>query len=223
MNEDGAFLRIAHRGYARAERENSVDAFANAIRRGADALEMDVRRRADGVLVVHHDSAGAPAAATLEAVLALASSAGVEVNLDMKVGGVAGDVIEEVRAAGMLGRASCTGGDWAMLREIHRREPGIRAGITVPRRLAPRGTRIVQRLWYGLRLPALLRAYDAGLISANHVLVNRLIVWRVHRAGAQVWAWTVDDPREIARLARMGVDGIASDDPASHGLPALDG
>ena len=219
MDEGSAFLRIAHRGYARAGRENSLETFASAIRRGADAIEVDVRRRADGVLVVHHDAGSSPGAATLEAVLALASSAGVQVNLDMKVGGVVTELVGAVRGAGLLGRATCTGGDWAMLAEIHRLEPGIRAGITVPRRLAPRGVRIVQQLWYGFRLPALLRAYDAGLISANHQLVTRLIVRRVHRAGAQVWAWTVDDPREISRLARIGVDGIASDDPLSHALP----
>ena len=218
MNENGAFLRIAHRGYARAGRENSVEAFASAIRRGADAIEVDVRRRADGVLVVHHEAASAPGAATLEAVLALAGAAGVQVNLDMKVAGVQAELVAAVRAAGLLGRASCTGGEWAMLAEIHRIEPGIRAGLTVPRRLAPRGARLVQQLWYAFRLPALLRAHDAGLISANHELVTRLIVRRAHRSGAQVWAWTVDDPREISRLARLGIDGIASDDPASHGL-----
>ena len=218
MNEEGAFLRIAHRGYARAGRENSVEAFANAIRRGADAIEVDVRRRGDGVLVVHHDAASTPGAATLEAVLALAGASRVEVNLDIKVAGAEGDVVAAVRSAGLLGRASCTGGDWAMLAAIHRLEPGIRAGLTVPRRLAPRGARLVQQLWYAFRLPALLRAHDAGLISANHELVTRLIVRRVHGAGAQVWAWTVDERGEIARLARLGVDGIASDDPASHGL-----
>jgi glycerophosphoryl diester phosphodiesterase len=218
LSDDGGFLRIAHRGYARAGRENSLEAFASAIVRGADAIELDVRRRPDGVLVVHHDAATAPDAPTLASALELASTAGIEVNLDMKVAGVVGEIIAAVRAAGLLGRASCTGGDWAMLAEIHRREPGIRAGLTVPRQLAPRGARAVQRLWYGLRLPSLLRAHGAGLISANHQLVTRLIVRRAHGAGAQVWAWTVDDPREIARLARIGVDGIASDDPASHGL-----
>ena len=47
---------IAHRGASRAERENTVAAFRRAAEMGADAVELDVRRTADGVLVVHHDA-----------------------------------------------------------------------------------------------------------------------------------------------------------------------
>ena len=46
---------IAHRGASRAERENTIAAFARAAAMGADAVELDVRRSRDGVLVVHHD------------------------------------------------------------------------------------------------------------------------------------------------------------------------
>ena len=40
---------------------------------------------------------------------------------------------------------------------------------------------------------------------------------RVHRIGGEIWVWTVDRPKEIERLLRLEVDGICSDDPASHG------
>ena len=46
---------IAHRGASRAERENTLAAFRRAGEMGADAVELDVRRTADGVLVVHHN------------------------------------------------------------------------------------------------------------------------------------------------------------------------
>ncbi len=46
---------VAHRGASRAERENTIAAFRAARRMGADAVELDVRRTRDGVLVVHHD------------------------------------------------------------------------------------------------------------------------------------------------------------------------
>ena len=39
---------MAHRGASRAERENTLEAFATAGRMGADAVELDVRRTADG-------------------------------------------------------------------------------------------------------------------------------------------------------------------------------
>src|SRR5439155_979681 len=46
-----------HRGANRLARENTLEAFARAIELGADGVELDVHRTADGALVVHHDAA----------------------------------------------------------------------------------------------------------------------------------------------------------------------
>jgi glycerophosphoryl diester phosphodiesterase len=50
-------LVIAHRGASRQAPENTLAAFAAAIDAGCDAVELDVRRTADGVLVAHHAAA----------------------------------------------------------------------------------------------------------------------------------------------------------------------
>ncbi|MGZ4763626.1 MAG: glycerophosphodiester phosphodiesterase, partial [Ilumatobacteraceae bacterium] len=47
---------LAHRGASRAAPENTVEAFRLAKAMGSDAVELDVRRTSDGVLVVHHDA-----------------------------------------------------------------------------------------------------------------------------------------------------------------------
>jgi glycerophosphoryl diester phosphodiesterase len=47
---------FAHRGASAVERENTVAAFAAAVAMGADGVELDVRRTADGALAVHHDA-----------------------------------------------------------------------------------------------------------------------------------------------------------------------
>src|SRR5271155_1986014 len=47
---------FAHRGCTQGFRENTVDAFAEARRLGADGVELDVRLTADGALAVHHDA-----------------------------------------------------------------------------------------------------------------------------------------------------------------------
>ncbi len=47
---------IAHRGAAAVARENTLDAFREAIRLDADGVELDVRRTANEVLVAHHDA-----------------------------------------------------------------------------------------------------------------------------------------------------------------------
>jgi glycerophosphoryl diester phosphodiesterase len=46
---------IAHRGNRAHAPENTLEAFAQAVALGADALEFDVHLAADGVPVVHHD------------------------------------------------------------------------------------------------------------------------------------------------------------------------
>ena len=48
-------LVIAHRGASAYAPENTLPAFELAARQGADMIELDVQRSADGVLVVFHD------------------------------------------------------------------------------------------------------------------------------------------------------------------------
>ncbi len=48
-------LVLGHRGASAVAPENTVAAFTRARELGADGVELDVRRTADGVLVVHHD------------------------------------------------------------------------------------------------------------------------------------------------------------------------
>src|ERR1043165_6207 len=47
--------RIGHRGAPRRYLENTTPSFQEALRLGADAIELDVHVTADGVPVVHHD------------------------------------------------------------------------------------------------------------------------------------------------------------------------
>ena len=47
---------IAHRGASKVERENTLAAFRRAGEMGADAVELDVRRTADGAMAIHHDA-----------------------------------------------------------------------------------------------------------------------------------------------------------------------
>ena len=50
-------LVLAHRGASAVAPENTIAAFSKARELGADGVELDVRRSADGVLIVHHDPA----------------------------------------------------------------------------------------------------------------------------------------------------------------------
>src|SRR4051812_46337033 len=47
---------IAHRGASAAAPENTIEAFRLARELGADWVELDARRTADGQVIVHHDA-----------------------------------------------------------------------------------------------------------------------------------------------------------------------
>lgn len=46
---------IAHRGITNFSHENTIRSFQNAVSFGADMIEFDIRRTADGILVAFHD------------------------------------------------------------------------------------------------------------------------------------------------------------------------
>jgi glycerophosphoryl diester phosphodiesterase len=60
------------------------------------------------------------------------------------------------------------------------------------------------------------RAVDAGLDGLNfrHKGISQDYVEAVHRSGMKMFAWTVDDPEDAARLIEIGIDGITSNRPA---------
>ena len=48
--------RIAHRGDIWSGPENTMSAFTGAVNKGCEGIEMDIRRTADGKIVVAHDA-----------------------------------------------------------------------------------------------------------------------------------------------------------------------
>lgn len=213
---------IAHRGACLAERENTVAAFRRAFALGADAVELDVRRTLDGVLVVHHDahlddgraivdlSAGELPAHVPSLDVGLDACAGMWVNLEIKnspddpdhdpLDAVADAVVEHLRARG--------DGVERWLVSSFRRE-------TIER---------TREQWPELATAWLTVAVPDGAVEdlarcghrALHPWVGFVtadLVTSCHDAGLSVNAWTCDDPDRMRELAAWGVDGICTNAP----------
>jgi glycerophosphoryl diester phosphodiesterase len=224
-------LILGHRGAPRGARENTIEAFELARADGADGVELDVHRCADGVLVVHHDAeiegfgllaerafaeiaAEFPWLPTLDAVLDTCS--GLLVNIEIKNSPKDADFDPAERAADAIVALlqSRAGRDDVLVSSFHL--PSI-ARVHELDAAIPTGYLAV------LRPPPLdvLAAAVAGGHAAIHPFYGVLadegaatVISAAHEAGIAVNTWTVNDADEIVRLAAAGVDAIITDVPA---------
>jgi glycerophosphoryl diester phosphodiesterase len=212
---------IAHRGASHAERENTVAAFHRAAAMGADAVELDVRRTADGQLVVHHDaeledgrriaavrSADLPAhVPSLDA--ALDACTGMWVNVEIKnypgdpdfdpASAIADATIDALRArpAGERFLISCFHLDTIdRCRQLTPEIPTAFLCATVPDGIVD-----------------LLVARGHRAFHPWDPTVTAALIEECHAAGVEVNAWTCDDPDRMAQLMQWGIDGICTNDP----------
>jgi len=216
---------LAHRGLHRTERENTLGAFRAARSVGADGVELDVRRCADGQIVVHHDATidGKALAVTPMGELpgyvasladALDACAGLVVNVEIKKGkhssapadharDIARRVVDVVIGAGRAADVIISCFDLATCRAVRSLDTGVRVGW-----LVHRGRDVVASVGV---------ARDAGLhaVHPHYRAVNAKTVAAAHDADLAVNVWTVNRPRQLVAMIELGVDGLITDDPAS--------
>jgi glycerophosphoryl diester phosphodiesterase len=228
---------LAHRGLAMHAPENSMSAFAAAVDLGVTHLETDVHATADGEVVVFHDDTlerltdltGAVAAVSWpvlrrarlaggERVPRLADVLeawpGVRLNVDLKASAAVRPFVEVVRRHRALERV-CV----ASFSDRRRRD-AVRAlapAGPVASSLGLRGSTAVVTMAAAGAPTRLLRQALRGAVALQlpdatrpRPIITRRLVDAVHRAGAQVHVWTVDDPRRMRQLLALGVDGIVT-------------
>lgn len=217
---------IAHRGASRVERENTVAAFVRAAAMGAHAVELDVRRTRDGVLVVHHDPRFDDGRSIVEldhADLpehvptlhrALDACRPLWVNVEIKndpsepdfdpSDSIADETIE------VLARRDEPVGNWLV--SSFRRETVDRCHAVAPS---------IRTAWLTVDVPvagaaALLDDLVESGHSALHPWVGALtrsLVDACHARGLEVNTWTCDDPERMSELVSWGIDGICTNVP----------
>jgi len=199
-----------------------MPSFVRALELGADAIELDVHRSADGVVLVHHDpilstatSAGAGsveiADLTWEVLRQLELAPGVAIpTLDDVLDVVAGRATVYVEIKGKSIEREVV--------DVVRRHDGAVAihsfdhtAIAAVRALAPD---IATGLLFENLLKDPFEALEASRsrdIWPHYSLIDETLVRRAHDAGARVIAWTVNASAEVSRLVQLGVDGICTD------------
>jgi glycerophosphoryl diester phosphodiesterase len=219
-------LILGHRGAPTVAPENTIAAFVAAARLGADGVELDVRRTADGALVVHHDpdidGLGTiarmkvadlpPAVPLLDA--ALDACDGLLVNIEIKNSQLEPDFDPDEHAAaevaallaerrrGRIDQVVISAFQLPTIDAVKTADPTlVTAWITIP---------MVDQDW------ALATAVEHGHdgIHPQDEGVTPALVARAQDEGMAVRVWTVDDPVRLRQLDSFGVDAIITNDVA---------
>lgn len=224
--DDGPITVLAHRGGTGPWRENTLEAFAGALRLGADGVELDVRRTSDGRLVVLHDAeiAGTGAVHDLRAKElppwvpgldeALETCAGAAVNVEIKNAPVepgfdptvtvATEVVAALAASTAApGRAPAhlnVSSFWpASLAAVRAAGPEVSTGLLVHPSLD------------SSRAAEQAAALGCVALHPFHSHATPALVDRVHGLAMSVVVWTVNDELDLAAVAAAGADVVISD------------
>jgi len=166
----------------------------------------------------------APELPTLDEALVFLAEHDVDLHVDLKLTTRLDEVADALARHGLAERAVVSSFHLASLAALAARAPRIPIGFTYPedrygvarrRALQPAirlGTLALRRALVA-RFPAMIERAGATALMLHHAVVSAQAVERAHAAGAAVWAWTVDDPAELARLDAAGVDAVISNDP----------
>lgn len=233
---------IAHRGGALETTENTIAAFQRAGRIGAQGIETDIRLTRDGVVVVYHDERqGRVEGGAVDQTSPLISDL-TYAQLTQKTlkpvgddhGGrrvpTLNDLLREVKT-GLLNieLKRCDRFDELVDKtiEIIRQSPAINRVVLEPPDVAT-ATKLRNAFGSSLKLhinPGYdsSQAYDASVknvlafkphsLSVSYKKVSWEIVDLAHKAGVEVWVWTVDSPEIAKAMALLGVDAIKTDSP----------
>lgn len=207
---------FAHRGHrAAGHRENTLEAFAAALRAGADGVELDVRMTADAQLAVHHDRQ-VPGVAPITNIPAgnlppyvpllggaLDACQGMTVNVEVKH---EEDADPQRRVAELVGVAVAgreqvlvSSFDPVSLAVIRSRQPRVRTGLLVHPDVEA--------------LAAIDQALALGCATLHPFVTqaDRCLVDAAGGAGLGLHVWTVNADADLAAMRDLDVDAVITD------------
>jgi glycerophosphoryl diester phosphodiesterase len=221
---------IAHRGSSESAPENTLAAFRLAVEQRADFVELDVQESLDGEVIVMHDAdlmrvgrspqkvweatagdlravdIGSYAGSqfsnervpTLAEALAVCKG-GSRVIVELKSYGhdqrLEEKVAAIVEAAGMVNDTIFMSLDHGMVRRMKMLRPQWRVGVLVAKAIGD------------------LTSLEADFYAVEARIATRSMVRQAHRAGRDVYVWTVNDPAWMLSAMSHGVDGLITDRP----------
>jgi glycerophosphoryl diester phosphodiesterase len=206
--------RVGHRGAHAVVKGNTLGSFDAALELGVDMIEFDVCAVRGRLGLAHNPLEGRIRGClpldTGLAHLAAPRFGGIELNVDLKHPGCEAGALEALQRYDLLDRSLVSSQLPAVVDRVRELEPGARTGLSVGGPLTRWLTGL--RDWQAIVADALAAGRFQALM-AHHRLVDRELVGRVKDAGAELYAWTVDESTLIDRLTGLDVSGITTNDP----------
>jgi glycerophosphoryl diester phosphodiesterase len=219
---------VAHRGASREAPENTPAAFAEALRQGCDAIELDVQLSADGVPVVWHDRTLARAGAGRRRAAHLAADDLVRLGLPTleqvlsRHGRQTRWLVELKTAGGRLdpaGRERLVGAVLELLRRLRLERRALllcfdaaaldQAAARMPH--LPRVLNLSPPPWATRRLLARLGSLSG--VSCDVRALTPAFGRAIGRAGLPLFAYTCNTPARVRRALLAGASAIMTDRP----------
>jgi glycerophosphoryl diester phosphodiesterase len=230
----------AHRGFSAAYPENTLTAFEAGIKSGADWVELDIHKTADGKIVVSHDSKTGRAA-----------------NKDLTIANSTYKQLQELDVATAFRKSRGLTTKECPAERIPLLEDAIKLILKYKRSklsIQPKADCVAEAIRIVRKLGAehmvgfndaslkymsqvkelapnipvfwdrgpdtdisedILTAKEKGFetLVINHKGITAEKVHLVKKAGLKVGAWTVSDKETLQRMIKLGVDRIYTDDP----------
>ena len=220
-------LKIAHRGVHKNSPENSISSFEDALKIGADVIELDVRLCASGEVVVFHDpwfkrmlgvsgSIKKTVFSDISKLRYIDSDESIpllddvldqfadriSINIEIKDINISNhDVAKKVIS--LLKKINFPESIWVssfnplVLDFIKTVEPRVKTGF------------LFNKTKYIPLLLSQFLHFDAW--HPNYELIDEEFVKVARRKNKKIYAWTVNNSEEIGRLKNLGIDGIITD------------
>jgi glycerophosphoryl diester phosphodiesterase len=208
-------LLLGHRGARLYAPENTIPAFDLALDHGVDGFEFDVRSTGNRQSIICHDprlnrlvirkhtfkqlQSGCASAEewppSMEDLLDRYARTAF-LNIEVKVRGMEPLVARAVKRVRPRRGYFISSFLPSVVRKLHAIDSALVLGALAQ-------TRWQLRRWHIL---------PVSYVVPHYRLLSPRLIKKLHAAGKTVITWTVNDPRKMLRAAKMGIDGIISDD-----------
>ncbi|MCM1115268.1 MAG: glycerophosphodiester phosphodiesterase [Clostridium sp.] len=203
------FTITAHTG-AYNTNMNTADSVQAAIDHSVQIVELDIRQRPDGTVVMAHDlvvtnNDGVP----LIDALSLLKGTDIKINLDIKETKALNDLHRLLVEYNLLEQSFLTGIEIINVKAVKESDC---AGMDYYLNYIPSRARVFFEE-YRLKLIELLEETGAVGINCNYKYANSQLSNLLHKKGYKLSVWTVNSERAAKKMLAISPDNITSKDP----------